>query len=69
MHTLPFVPRTPVSGPSLNPLVKDPLQAPDVANVVIADQDSKVQGRPDVISVGEVVERPLGVGLEDRRKR
>jgi len=47
---------------SLNVLVKDAMKDPDVAYVVIADQDGKVQAHSDVVMVGTALERPAGLG-------
>jgi signal transduction histidine kinase len=46
---------------SLNVLVKDAMQDPDVAYIVIADQDGKVQAHSDVSLMGNAVERPPGL--------
>ena len=47
---------------SLNVLVKDAMKDPDVAYVVIADQDGNVQAHSDVAQIGHPVERPAGLG-------
>src|SRR5215510_4391554 len=47
---------------SLNVLVKDAMKDPDVAYVVIADQDGNVQAHSDVAQIGAPVERPPGLG-------
>jgi adenylate cyclase len=47
---------------SLNVLVKDALKDPDVAYVVITDQDAKVQAHSDVALIGVPLERPAGLG-------
>ena len=46
---------------NLNVLAKDALKDPDVAYVVIADQDGKVQAHSDVALIGRAVERPAGL--------
>ena len=46
---------------NLNVLVRDALRDPDVAYVVIADQDAKVQAHSDVALIGRAVERPAGL--------
>jgi adenylate cyclase len=47
---------------SLNVLVKDALKDPDVAYVVITDQDGTVQAHSDVTLIGAPLERPAGLG-------
>jgi adenylate cyclase len=46
---------------SLNVLVKDAMKDPDVAYVVITDQDGKVQAHRDVSLIGSPIDRPTGL--------
>jgi adenylate cyclase len=48
---------------SLNVLVKDAMKDPDIAYVVITDQDGKVAAHPDVALIGEPLERPAGLSI------
>jgi adenylate cyclase len=46
---------------SLNLLVRDAMKDPDLAYVVIVDQDGTVLGHPDVAQVGQRLVRPSGL--------